>query len=433
MVDGKQVYDLAKKLWNFNRSLTGDGVRLTLKNLRTICNLLKIKEVPSASKVFDWTIPQEWKVKSAYILSPNGKKILDFSKNNLHLVGYSCPVNGVFTLDELNKKLFSLPKQPDAIPYVTSYYKKDWGFCLSHNQRKKLKRGKYKVVIDSKLFKGSLSYGEICIKGKLNKEIFLSTYVCHPSMANNELSGPVVAIYLADWLKLQKKKLKYSYRIIFVPETIGSLTYLSQNLKVMKEKIVAGYNISCVGDDRTYSFLPSRNGNTISDNIAKHILKWTYKKFKKYSWNDRGSDERQYCAPGIDLPIASVMRSKYGEYPEYHTSLDNLQKVVSPSGLQGSFEVYKKIITALENNCFPKATVLGEPHLSKRGLYSTLSNKSKETIDNERFLLNLLTYSDGQTSLLDIAEKCSAPIWKFYDLVKYLEKMKLLKLKEKKN
>jgi aminopeptidase-like protein len=162
-------------------------------------------------------------------------------------------------------------------------------------------------------------------------------------------------------------------------------------------------------------------------------LKWTYKKFKKYSWNDRGSDERQYCAPGIDLPIASVMRSKYGEYPEYHTSLDNLQKVVSPSGLQGSFEVYKKIITALENNCFPKATVLGEPHLSKRGLYSTLSNKSKETIDNERFLLNLLTYSDGQTSLLDIAEKCSAPIWKFYDLVKYLEKMKLLKLKEKKN
>ena len=424
---GKKIFILAKKLWSINRSLTGEGNRLTLKILKSVCDSMKIKEISTGSKVFDWTVPREWKVNFAYIIDPDGKKILDFSKNNLHLVGYSRPVDKKFTLKELNKYLFSLPKQPNAIPYVTSYYNDTWGFCLTHNQRKKLKKGYYRVKIDSKLFKGSLTYGEILIKGKSKKEIFLSTYICHPSMANNELSGPIITIHLAKWLR-SIKKLNYSYRIIFISETIGSIAYLSKNYIKMKKNIFSGFNITCVGDNRTYSFLPSRNGKTISDIVALHVLKWKYKKFKKYTWRDRGSDERQYCAPGIDLPIASVMRSKYGDYPEYHTSLDNLGRVVTAKGLEGSYNLYQKILTLLENNYYPITKILCEPQLGKRNLYSKISKKDKKSIFKDRLLLDMFTYSDGKTSILEIAEKCSVSFWKLYDAFKKLEKMKLIKL-----
>ena len=426
---GKILHSFAKKIWQYNRSLTGDGNRKTLKELKKVCNLLKIKEIKSGKRVFDWTIPKEWKVNSAFVVNPKGKKILDFSKNNLHLVGYSKFINKKMKLSELNKNLFSLPNQPNAIPYVTSYYNSNWGFCIDHNSRKKLIKGIYHVKIDTKLFNGSMSYGEIIIRGRLKKEIFLSTYICHPSMANNELSGPTVTIHLAKWL-MSQKNLKYSYRIVFLPETIGSLAYLSKNLKIMKKNIIAGYNITCVGDNRIYSYLPSRNENTISDKIALNILKWNKKKFRRYSWKDRGSDERQYCSPGIDLPIASVMRTKYGEYPEYHTSLDNLKNVVTPSGLEGGFKIYQKIITALENNVFIKSNILGEPHLSKRKMYSTISskNKPKKQINFERLLLNVMSYSDGKTSLLEISEKCNQPLKNINKIVQYLKKKKLIRL-----
>tara|TARA_B100000575_G_scaffold279447_1_gene267842 strand:- start:57 stop:1346 length:1290 start_codon:yes stop_codon:yes gene_type:complete len=424
---GKKIFLLAKKLWALNRSLMGDGNRSTLKILKQVCNELIIKEVPSGKKVFDWKIPNEWKVNDAFIIDPDGKKILDFKKNNLHLVGYSHKINKKLSLNQLNKNLFSLPKQPSAIPYVTSYYKKTWGFCLSETQRKKLKKGIYEVKIDSKYLKGSLSYGEILIKGKSKKEIFLSTYICHPSMANNELSGPVLTIFLAKWLK-SFKNLNYSYRIIFISETLGSITYLAKNYKEMKKKIFSGFNITCVGDDRIYSFLPSRNGNTISDVVAQHVLKWSSKKFKKYTWKDRGSDERQYCAPGIDLPIASVMRSKHGEYPEYHTSLDKLGKVVTSRGLGNSFKLYKKILSILENNFYPKYKVLCEPQLSKRNLYSTISKKDNKTASKDRLYLDMLSYSDGKHSILEIAELCSVPFWEMYDDFKILEQKKLVKL-----
>ena len=207
---------------------------------------------------------------------------------------------------------------------MTSYYEEKWGFCISDEQLKTLEEGNYEIVVNSKLFDGELNYGELLIKGKSEKEIFLSTYVCHPSMANNELSGPTVVTFIAKWLQ-EFTKLNYSYRIIFIPETIGSITYLSRNYEDMKNKVYAGFNITCVGDDRVYSYLPSRNGSTISDLMAKHVLKWTDPNFIEYSWLDRGSDERQYCAPGIDLPVASILRTKYGEYPEYHTSLDDLK------------------------------------------------------------------------------------------------------------
>tara|TARA_Y100000590_G_C15703337_1_gene1007619 strand:- start:274 stop:1572 length:1299 start_codon:yes stop_codon:yes gene_type:complete len=426
---GKKIHDLCKILWPINRSITGNGVRKTLDILKKKCSEMKIYEVASGTKVFDWTIPNEWNVKEAKILGPGGKKILDFYDNNLHLVGYSTPINKKMSLKELNKHLFSLKEKPKAIPYVTSYYKKNWGFCLSHNNRKKLKSGKYKVLINSELKKGSLTYGEIFLPGKSKKEIFLSTYICHPSLANNELSGPTVSIFIANWIKSLKDR-KFSYRIIFIPETIGSITYLSKNLKKMKRNMYAGFNITCVGDERMYSYLPSRNGDTIADHTAKHILKWTDKNYKKYTWLDRGSDERQYCSPGIDLPVATIMRSKGGEYPEYHTSLDNLKNVVTPKGLNGSFNLIKKIIESFEFNCYPKNLHLCEPQLSKRNLYPSTSNWSKkENYTYElRLMKDLISFSDGKTSLLNIAENCKVPIWDFYSIIRKLEKNKIIKI-----
>jgi aminopeptidase-like protein len=268
------------------------------------------------------------------------------------------------------------------------------------------------------LFKGELNYGELLIQGKSDKELFLSTYICHPSMANNELSGPCVQTFLAKWLQ-EIDFTNYSYRIIFIPETIGSITYLSQNYKEMKNKIIAGFNISCIGDDRSYSYLPSRNGKTLSDLVAKHVLKWIDPNFNEYNWLDRGSDERQYCAPGIDLPIASIMRTKYGKYPEYHTSLDNLGNVVTPGGLDGGYWAIRKAVEAIEKNKNYKIDVLCEPQMGKRKLYPTLSTKiqDKETIKT----MNFLSFCDGKTSLLNIADLLKIPIWELYELVEKLQ------------
>jgi aminopeptidase-like protein len=261
------------------------------------------------------------------------------------------------------------------------------------------------------------------IKGKSDKEILLSSYICHPSMANNELSGPTVLTFLAKWLK-EINDTSYSYRIIFVPETIGSITYLSRNYKKMKKKTFAGFNVSCVGDDRTYSYLPTRNGNTISDTISKHVLKWIDPKFIKYSWLNRGSDERQYCAPGIDLPIASILRTKFGEYPEYHTSLDNLENVVTPEGLDGGYWAIRRALEAIEKNKYYKTTVLCEPQMGKRDLYPTLSTKN---LDQEvKLFLDLVSLCDGKKSLLEIAEILNVPIWSLYDKMSILEQKKLI-------
>ena len=411
---GNEIHKFAKELWPINRSITGDGVRETLSKISKHLPALKIKSIPSGTNVFDWTIPKEWNVKEAYIITPGGKKICDFSKNNLHLVGYSVPFEGKVELNELKKHLFTLPEKPNAIPYITSYYKERWGFCLTQEEFDTLENGTYKVVIKSTLFNGELNYGELLIKGKSNKEIFLSTYICHPSMANNELSGPTVVTFLAKWIQ-EIKDINYSYRIIFIPETIGSIAYLSCNYKEMKNKILAGFNVSCVGDDRAYSYVPSRNGKTISDVIAKHVLKWIDPNFIEYTWLDRGSDERQYCAPGIDLPIASILRTKYGAYSEYHTSLDNLENVVTPQGLNGGYWAIRKAIEAIEKNKKYKVTTLCEPHLGTRGLRPTLSrNKLPKDIS---LLSDLISFCDGKTSLLEIAESLKVPIWSLDDTI----------------
>jgi aminopeptidase-like protein len=424
---GQEIHDLAKRLWPINRSITGNGVRATLKILKELNPKLSIHEVPSGTKVFDWTVPPEWHVNDAYIITPSGKKICDFKNNNLYLLGYSTPIKKKINLKDLQKNLYSIPEQPNAIPYATSYYEERWGFCLPYNERVLLEDGDYEVFIDSKLFKGSLTYGEILIKGNSDKEIFLSTYVCHPSMANNELSGIVVASYIANWL-LERKNNRFSYRFVFLPETIGSISYLSKNFQTLKSKVYAGFNISCVGDDRSYSYLPSRNGNTISDKVAKHVLKHIYPNYKSYRWKDRGSDERQYCSPGIDLPIASIMRTKYGEYEEYHTSLDDLKNVVTPNGLAGGYNAIKTAIETLENNKYPKVKVFCEPQLGKRSMYPNVS--TKESYKEVSLMMNIISYSDGSKSLLDIAELCEVPIWKTYSILEKLIKNDLIDINE---
>ena len=295
---------------------------------------------------------------------------------------------------------------------------------MSHNLLKKLKKNYYKVLIDANFKKSALNYGEIYIKGKSKKEVFFSTYFCHPSMANNELSGPCIAIHLAKWLSSQKN-LKYSYRIVFVPETIGSIAYIHKNLKKLKKNIFVGFNLTCLGDERCYSYLPSRNGNTLSDHIAKHVLYYTDRKYKKYSWLLRGSDERQYCAPGIDLPIATIMRSKYGTYPEYHTSLDKIGTVVTQKGLKQSFDLFKKVIFIIENNEKPITNIFCEPMLSKRNLYPTFSTKKRNKDSSN--ILNFLSFCDGNHSLLDISEKILLSFKKTYDYYLLLKSHKLLK------
>lgn len=423
---GQQMYKMAQDIWPFNRSITGEGVRKTLNEIKKTVPELKTFEIPTGSKAFDWTVPKEWKVKDAYIICPDGRKICNFKENNLHLVGYSVPVNKKLSLSKLQNNLFSLPKKPTAIPYITSYYKKNWGFCISHNERKKLKKGIYKIKINSKLFEGSLTYGEIIIKGKIKKEIFISTYICHPSMANNEISGPVVTTFLIKFLQKIKKPY-FTYRFIFVPETIGSIVYLNKNLKKLKKNTVGGFNVSCVGDDRTYSYVPSRNGKTISDKIANHILKHTYPKYKRYSWLDRGSDERQYCSPGVDLPICSILRSKYGTYPEYHTSHDNLKKVVNAKGLFGGYKALERGIQIFENNFYPIASNLCEPKLDKYNLRESFG--AQKLSNQNKLVSDILSLSDGKSSLLSIAEILSVPIWDIYEIANLLIKKKLIKKK----
>ena len=390
--------------------------------IQNLINELKICSVSSETQVFDWVVPDEWTIRDAFIDDSAGNRLINFKKNNLHVVGYSEPVDLWLTLEELKQHLHSLPEQPDAIPYVTSYYSRNWGFCLTHEQLQSLEPGRYHVVIDAELKPGVLNYGELILPGELDQEILLSTYICHPSMVNNELSGPVVTTALSQWLKTLTDR-KYTYRIVFIPETIGSIVYLSQNIEYLKEQVIAGFNITCVGDDRCFSYLPSRNGNTLSDLVALHVLKHTDPDFIRYTWLDRGSDERQYCAPGVDLPIASIMRSKYGEYPEYHTSLDNLE-LVTPTGLQGGYDALRKAIEIIEKIDHLKSTVLGEPQLGKRGLYPTLS--TKESGKQVRTMMNMLSYCDGQNSLLDIAELIDEPFWEVESLADRLIEQDLL-------
>ncbi|WP_295165293.1 DUF4910 domain-containing protein [Selenomonas sp. F0473] len=422
---GQEIYTLCDKLFPICRSITGNGVRETLILLQGVCSEMTIHEVPSGTSVFDWTVPKEWNIHDAWIKNSKGEKILDFQENNLHVVGYSLPIDANVTLKDLLPLIYTQPDQPDAIPYVTSYYKERYGFCMTQRQKDSLPEDTYHVYIDSELKDGSLTYGEILIPSTEGNtdEIFLSTYVCHPSMANNELSGPAVAVYLAKWL-FEKKKRRYNYRIIFIPETIGAITYLSRHLPVMKDRIRAGFNLSCVGDDRTYSYIASRYGDTLADKAAKNILSFHYPAYQYYSFLHRGSDERQYNAPGVDLPVCAVCRSKYGEYPEYHTSKDNMG-FISPTGLQGAYDVYHDIIEALEYNRRYQIQCLCEPQLGKRGLYPTISQKG--SYGEAKKMTDFIAYADGANDLFDISNIIGISVKELLPTVARLEKAALIK------
>ena len=378
--------------------------------------------------MFDWTIPQEWNIDDAYIKDSDGNRIVDFQKNNLHVVGYSIPFEGTLSLKELEGHLYSLPEQKDVIPYVTSYYAPHWGFCLTDTERKKLRSDcQYEVKISSSLKPGALNYADLLIKGKSQEEILISTYICHPSLANNELSGPVVATFLAKTL-LARNDLHYSYRFVFVPETIGSIAYISRHLETLKNNVIAGYVVTCVGDPHSFSYLQSRQENCLTDRITTHVLKNTEEHFKLYSFLERGSDERQYCSPGVDLPIGVLMRSKYGTYPEYHTSLDNLNFVTSDA-LLGSLKKYLDCLDAINHNHTYKSVNCCEPQLGKRGLYPNIS--TRDSAAKVRQMMNLLAYTDGTRDLLAIAEKLACSIFELIPLAELLHSHGLLEIVEK--
>jgi aminopeptidase-like protein len=421
LAEGLKMYQFLAELFPITRSLTGRGVRETLSRIQMHIPIA-LHEIPSGTRVFDWTVPDEWIIDEAYLTDKKGKKIIDIRSNNLHVVGYSIPVDRWLPLSELQDHLYSLVNQPNAIPYVTSYYKKHWGFCLTHQQRKSLKSGSYHAVIKSQLKPGHLTYAEYVIPGKTTQEVFFSTYVCHPSMANNELSGPTVSTFLAKWAASAPRK--YTYRFIFIPETIGSIAYLSRHLPALKRNMIAGFNLSCVGDDRTYSIVHSRYANTYADKVLKCVLNFRHPQHADYSFLQRGSDERQYGSPGVDLPLVGFCRSLYGAFPEYHTSLDNLD-VVSPAGLMGSLYVLKDCIELIENNAQYQLQCLGEPQLGKRGLYPTVS--MKRSADTTTTMMNFMAYADATNDLIDIAGLIHAAPWELYPIIEDLKKHDLIK------
>jgi aminopeptidase-like protein len=419
---GDRMWAWMRDLFPLNRSLTGEGVRQTLRYLQQLLPGLSIASIPSGTRVFDWTVPDEWNLREAYIADEDGRRIVDARVNNLHVVGYSEPVDVRLSLEELQSHLYTLPDQPSAIPYVTSYYKRSWGFCLTHEQYTRLPAGTYHVHIDSSLQPGVLNYGELILPGEEEAEILLSTYICHPSMANNELSGPVVTSALAQWLMALPRR-RYTYRIVFVPETIGAIVYISRNLDQLKRRTAAGFVVTCVGDDRSYSYLPSRRGDTLADRVARRTLSDSVGNYDSYSFRDRGSDERQYCSPLVDLPVASVMRSRYGTYPEYHTSLDNLDLVTS-SGLFGGYSVLRRCLERLERNYTYLPTIVCEPQLGKRGLYPTVS--TKDTLQQIQLLSDVLGFADGTVDLLELSRLVEAPFEATADLAEKLYSAGLL-------
>ncbi len=390
------------KLWPICRSITGNGLRQSLKIINEIVPL-QITEVPTNTQVFDWLVPKEWNITDAYILTPDGNKICDFNLNNLHIVSYSTPINCKLTFDELKKHLHFIEEMPTAIPYVTSYYKENWGFCIAYNDFIKLPtQGNYQVVITSSLKDGSLTYGEAILKGSTDKEILFSTYLCHPSMANNELSGPLVQSFLYQKIAAMPNR-KYNYRFVYAPETIGVIAYLHKVGTHLKQKLIAGYVLTCCGDNGKFVYKKSKQINSLADIVAEHVLKNQTMPYEIIPFSVGGSDERQYCSPGFNLPVGSLTRSMYQRYKEYHTSLDN-KEFISFNAMEQTVNMYFDFVQAIElNDVFETTIPFCEPQLGKRGLYPSSVNPTdaRDKIHNR---MHLLTYADGTNSLIEIAD-----------------------------
>ena len=403
---GLRMYELAGRLFPICRSITGDGFRRSLDMIRQEVPGIEVFEVPSGTQVFDWTVPKEWNIRGGWIRTLKGDTVIDFRDCNLHVLGYSLPIHRVVSREELLEHVYTQPEQPDWIPYVTSYYKERWGFCMSEHQKERLTDEAYEVCIESTLEDGSLTYGELILPGETADELFFSTYLCHPSMANNELSGPCVQTELIRYVSRLPRR-RYTYRFVFIPETIGSITYLSRNLEAMQQHVKAGFVLSCVGDDRTYSFVSTKYADTLADRVLENVLRFHYPQYIRYSFMKRASDERQYGSAGVDLPVCAFCRSKYHEYPEYHTSADNME-LISPEGLQGSLEVMVKVVNALEHNAYYQMTCKCEPQLGKRGLYPTISQKG--TYSDVRAMQHFTAYADGRNDLIGISNILDIPV-----------------------
>ena len=460
------MHELATKLFKIPRSITGEGFRKSLNIIKEeleslalqneedaklgVSSYLKIHSVKSGTKCFDWIVPPEWVVKDAYIITPSGQKICEFSKNNLHLLNYSSPIHAKISLEELQEHLYSLPSLPEAIPYATSYYERRWGFCISQNERDMLEDGIYEVFIDTKFNEdGELNYGEIFIPAtdceipeanlshntsepspnlsrkeqKSKGEILFSTYLCHPQMANNELSGPIVWMHLVKFIRTLPHR-RYDYRFIIVPETIGSIAYISQNFNSLKSNVKACFILSCLGDDRAYSLVLSPSENSLSDRTALHTIKFLTKEPKIYSFLHRGSDERQFNTPALNLGAVTLCRSKFGEYREYHTSLDDLN-LVTQEGLYGGLEYARNIVLNLETNNIYKPNFVCEPNLGRRGLIATINaGPYPQEMMNLR---NFLAYCDGKRDTLQIAEILGVELRKLKETIEKCVEFELIK------
>lgn len=417
---GLELRRFAASLYPICRSITGEGIRQTLAAIGMRIPLQTV-EVPTGTQVFDWVVPKEWNIRDAYIRAPTGRKVVDFRQSNLHVLNYSAPVRTVLPLSELKPHLFTLPEHPDWIPYRTSYYQENWGFCLSHNQMLALEDGEYEVLIDSTLEDGHLTYGECYLPGRSTDEVLISCHACHPSLANDNLSGLSVATFLAELLA--GRDLRYSYRFLFIPGTIGAITWLARNREAA-DRIRHGLVLTCIGDAGGFHYKKSRRGNAEIDRAAAHVLRHHGEPFELLEFSPYGYDERQYCSPGFNLPIGCLMRSVWGTFPEYHTSADSLD-FIRPLSLAGSLRLCAAIVDVLENNRrYLNQNPYCEPQLGKRGLYRSTGGEAVGTeISARLWVLNL---SDGENSLLDIAERSGLPFAVICDAADLLRQSGLL-------
>ncbi|MFI7419371.1 DUF4910 domain-containing protein [Nonomuraea sp. NPDC049684] len=418
---GPEMHDLVRRLYPLCRSITGDGLRRTLEIISGSAPL-EITEVPTGTQVLDWTIPREWNIRDAYVKDAAGNRVVDFRKSNLHVVGYSAPVEATMPLAELRGRLHTLPGQPDLVPYRTSYYAETWGFCLSQNTLDGLADGPYEVRIDSTLADGHLTYGEHVIRGRSSEEVLISCHVCHPSLANDNLAGVAVAVSLAALVR-ELAEPWYTYRFVFAPGTIGAITWLALNRERV-DRIRHGLTLACAGDAGTVTYKRSRRGDAEIDQVFAHVLKdrpHTLLDFSPY-----GYDERQYCSPGFDLPVGSLTRTPYGSYPEYHTSADD-PDFVRPEAMEDTLETLWGAVRVLEGNRrYQNLSPYGEPQLGARGLYGSLGGRS-DTKQAQMAMLWVLNLSDGRHSLLDIAERSNLPFQALADAANALQNAGLLK------
>ena len=391
---GPGMYALISELYPICRSITGDGFRRTMEIIRKHAPI-EIRQVPTGTEVFDWVVPKEWNIRDAYVKNSKGKKVIDFQKSNLHVMSYSTPVNGRFSLSELKDHLFTIPEHPGWVPYRTSYYKEDWGFCLSHDEYLKLEEGGYRVLIDSTLEDGHLTYGELCLPGDQADEVLLSCHACHPSLCNDNLSGVSLLAFAAKTIAALPHR--YTYRFLFIPGTIGAITWLALNREKISN-IKHGLVVTGVGDPGPVTYKKSRRGAVEIDRVAVQVLKNSGKNYKTVDFSPYGYDERQYCSPGFDLPVGRLSRTPFGEYPEYHTSADNLD-FIRAEHLEDSFSVLMEILFALENNgTYLSTNPWCEPNLGKRGLYPSCGPE-------QLAMLWVMNLSDGKNELLDIVER----------------------------